>query len=122
MRIHNVFHASLLKPFIRRPGEVIHPPSICVDDEEEYEVEALLARREKVVATSKKKHPAKGQPPSAAGQHTRKRIKVEYLVKWAGYGHEHNEWVKETELQRFCAQMIYNFNQAQEHMERANKL
>ena len=39
----------------------------------EYEIEALLARR-------------------------RPRGKVQYLIKWAGYGHEHNAWYDADDL------------------------
>ena len=110
MRIHNVFHASLLKPFVRRPGAVIHPPALEIDDEEEYEVEALLARRVKTMSSRKCKHPAKGQVPDGSASYTRATKRVEFLVKWAGYGHEHNEWIPQVELQRFCGDMINTFD------------
>jgi hypothetical protein len=48
LRIHNVFHASLLSPFIETethgPNFPKPPPDI-VDGEEEYEVEAILAHK-----------------------------------------------------------------------------
>ena len=97
MRIHNVFHASLLKPFKGRDDQDVHPLPLVVEGDEEYEVESLLARREKEVASKKTKHGKK------------RRIKVEYLVKWNGYGPEHNQWVSEEELTRHCKDLLKDF-------------
>ena len=86
MRIHPVFHTSLIKPFKPRPGDpAVHPPVLVVNDNEEYEVEALLGKRA-----------ARSGP--------------QYLVKWKGYGHEHNEWIKETELKRNCQALLRDYN------------
>lgn len=76
-RIHPVFHASLLKPY-KDDGKV-QPPPPALDDEGEltYTVETLLDKR----------HVKRG----------RKQV-VEYLVKWAGYGHEHNSWEPSTNI------------------------
>jgi hypothetical protein len=49
--IHNVFHSSLLKPFISRPGEEVHPPSIVGNDENEHEVSLLIDRRSRKIRT-----------------------------------------------------------------------
>jgi hypothetical protein len=94
MRVHNVFHASLLKPFISRPGEEYHPPPIEVDDLEEYEVEDLVDRRCKRHRTVKNKHG------------TKHSHRYEYLVRWHGYGPEHDEWLTEAELSRNCKELI----------------
>jgi hypothetical protein len=100
MRVHPVFHVSLLKPFRPREGQPIHPRPLVVNDTEEYEVEALLGRREKVISSRKSKH----------GVH--RRTRTQYLVKWLGYGHEHNEWIDETELRRNCSRLIREFQSA----------
>ncbi|KAJ1300322.1 hypothetical protein OPQ81_005143 [Rhizoctonia solani] len=70
MKIHPVFHVSLLFPkpsdeFKREP--VNPPPVITPEGEEEYIVERILDSR------LKRKH-------------------LEYLVKWKGYGPEDNTW------------------------------
>jgi hypothetical protein len=76
MDIHNVFHVSLLKPFI--PGRTPPPPlPIEVDGELVYEVEKILLHREK----------KKGRV-----------VKKEYYIKWEGYGPEHCTWEPENHL------------------------
>jgi hypothetical protein len=72
-KIHPVFHVSLLRPF--EPGSNVIPPPLptMVDGEPEYEVERILNHRNRKIPNSK-------------------RYRREYLVKWAGYGHEHNSW------------------------------
>ncbi|CAG8638636.1 1222_t:CDS:1, partial [Paraglomus occultum] len=65
MKIHPVFHVSLLKPYQPSPDEFARPtppPAIVESDtgQEEYEVEAILDKR--VI-----------------------RKKTQYLVKWVGY-------------------------------------
>ena len=70
MRIHDVFHVSLLratKPdeFGREP---LRPePVVTPDQEEEYEVAQIINSR---------KH----------------RGRIQYLVRWKGYGPEDNTW------------------------------
>ena len=71
-KIHVVFHVSKLKPY-KASGRVQPPPvPIEIEGELEYEVERVLDKR--IVKRRKKD-----------------RV-VEYLVKWLGYGHEHNSW------------------------------
>ena len=71
MRMHNVFHVSLLKAY-RSDGNRIPPPiPEEIAGELEYEMEQVLSydgRRKK------------------------------FLVKWLGYGHENNTWEPETNL------------------------
>jgi transposase InsO family protein len=71
-RIHPVFHVSKLKPY--KAGGRVQPPPVPIDieGELEYEVERILDKR-----TLKR---------------SRRSDSVEYLVKWLGYGHEHNSW------------------------------
>ena len=71
-RIHPVFHVSKLKPY-KASGRVQPPPvPIEIEGELEYEVECILDKR--------------------INKRSRRRDSVEYLVKWLGYGHEHNSW------------------------------
>src|SRR5215469_8845125 len=77
-RIHPVFPVVKLtkapeNPFPGRENEPPPPPEI-IDDHEEYEVEDVLDSR------------------------IRYR-KVEFLVKWKGYGYKENEWVKAKDME-----------------------
>ena len=70
--IHNVFNVDLLRPAADDPlpSQVVddpQPPAVLVDDEEEWQVEKILRKRQK-------KLPGRGR-----------RIRLEYLVKWQGY-------------------------------------
>jgi hypothetical protein len=66
LRIHPVFHVSLLKPYQDptsvdyRPAPLPPPPAISIDGFDEYEVECILDKRTR-------------------------RGRTEYLVKWVGY-------------------------------------
>jgi hypothetical protein len=69
-----VFHVSLLKPY-RQDGNKKPPPAqVDIEGELEYEVERILDCRD--VRSGKK-------------------MQREFLVKWLGYGHEHNSWEPE---------------------------
>ena len=69
-RIHPVFHVSKLKPY-KASGRVQPPPvPLEIEGELEYEVERILDKR--------------------INKQSRRRDSLEYLVKWLGYGHEHN--------------------------------
>jgi hypothetical protein len=77
MKVHNVFHVSLLKQY-RTDGRLQPPPcALDTDDGMYHIVEKVMDRRE-----------------VRRGRGTR----VEYLVKWAGYGPEHNTWEPEENL------------------------
>lgn len=76
LKLHNVFHVSLLKAVKTRPGNpstVPPPPPIIIDGEYEYEVETVLSHR------------------------FLRNNKTEFLVKWLGYGPEHNTWENEAD-------------------------
>ena len=71
LRIHNVFHVSLLKQY-HTDGRVQPPPlADIIDGEPEFEVERILNHR--LVKQGRK-------------------TKVEYLITFLGYGPEHNLW------------------------------
>jgi hypothetical protein len=83
LKIHNVFHVSLLEEYRSRDqGGKVQPPPIpeLVDGHLEYEVEQILLHEYRDKAIRKGKHSCK------------KIQELRYLVKWAGYGIEHNTW------------------------------
>ena len=86
LRLHNVFHESLLKLY--KSNGTVQPPRDDweTDAETEYTVEALL---------------------SAKWQTIRKGKRVRYyLVKWKDWADEHNTWEPESELRRNCSEDI----------------
>jgi hypothetical protein len=77
MEIHNVFHVSLLKPY-KANGRVKPPPPPVIENHDiSYEVERVL------------QHEVRG---------SRSRPVKFYLIKWLGYGLEHNSWEPESNL------------------------
>ena len=96
LRIHNVFHTGVLKPWV--PGKTSwynNPAPIVIDDVQEFVVETIL---------------------NARAANTSRRIlsgrtiinRWEYLVNWQGYGAEHNSWEPEVNLRR-AAQKIKEY-------------
>ena len=78
MKIHPVFHMSLIKPYQPSPeefGRPSPPPAIIVPEtnQEEYEVDAILDK--KIV-----------------------RKKAQYLIKWVGYPLHDATWEPEKHL------------------------
>ncbi|TPX33158.1 hypothetical protein SeLEV6574_g08402 [Synchytrium endobioticum] len=70
VRIHNVFHISLLKPYIRPKDptrQLPKPPPLRIKEDEGFIIENILDVRRR----------GKGW---------------EYLIKWEGYGEEDNTW------------------------------
>ena len=84
MRIHNVFHISVLKRY-HSDGRVQPPLPEVIDDEPEWEIERILKHR--LVKRGRK-------------------TKVEYLVKFVGYGPEHNLWQWDTQ---HCEQTVMDY-------------
>ena len=75
-RIHPVFHAALLTPFVETEthgANYLKPPPDLIDGQEEHEVEAIIA-------------------------HKRQGQKYRYLVKWLGYPSSENTWEPEVNL------------------------
>lgn len=80
LRIHPVFHTSLLRPYIHRTGDPdVLPGPVLLDDgdttADRYEVETVLARRK-----------------------TGRQVK--YLVKWEGWPDTYNQWVPEDDIDK----------------------
>jgi hypothetical protein len=85
MKIHPVFHVSLLKTF-HSNGELQPPDPIIIDGEEEFELERILDHR--FVKRGRKVIP-------------------EYLVKWRHFGTEHNTWEPDNSLSNTIAYEAY---------------
>lgn len=89
-KIHPVFHASLLSPHretdTHGPAFALPPPEI-IDNQEEYEVESILAHR---------------------NNGTRRR----FLVKWLGYPSSENSWLPEAELVRNASDVLIAYKAA----------
>jgi hypothetical protein len=92
-RIHPVFHASVLRPYIdgthRFPGrEVLSRPLPILNDdgEEEFEIDRILEKK-------------------VTGKGTRQ--KTLYLVKWKGYPDSDNTWEPYTNLKDTAALARY---------------
>lgn len=90
MRIHPVFHVSLIKEYI--PGTTpkpIQPLAFDHDGAPLWEVDSILAHRSSL--PSKRK--GKGQP----------KAKHEYLVRWKNFGPEHDTWEPESHVKHLNA-------------------
>jgi hypothetical protein len=74
-RLHDVFHISLVKPYLQREGDQVKPaakpppPVDWLNDEPLYEVESIIG------------HERKGSG---------KRQQLHFLVRWKGYGPDHD--------------------------------
>jgi hypothetical protein len=79
MKIHPVFHNSLLKPYHETkehgPNHKKPAPEIVNGEEEHYEIKSILMARP-----------------------TRNRKSTQYLIKWKGYPASENSWLPEKEL------------------------
>jgi Chromo (CHRromatin Organisation MOdifier) domain len=89
-KIHNVFHVSLLMPYKETeehgPNFAELPPEL-IKDQEEYEVEQVLALR-------------------LYGHWKR----LQYLIRWKGYSHAHDSWTPATDVH--APDLVQAFHQA----------
>ena len=77
IKIHPVFHTSLLRPYISNsiPDRIQPPPPpITVEGETEYEINKILDSK-------------------------MSRNRLKFLVRWKGYTAEHDEWIDEGYLE-----------------------
>ncbi len=88
MKLHNVFHVCLLKPYLDN-GKVQPPPVLVVDGEPEFETQAILDHRDVRTGRGRTVH-------------------REYLIKWLGYGPEHNTWEPDKNLAN-CQTMLQQY-------------
>jgi hypothetical protein len=87
MKVHPVFHVSLLKAY-HHTGPIQPPPQpVVIDDDFEYEVEDILKHR--LVKSGK-------------------RNKQEFLIKWKGYGFEHCTWEPQANLSN-CSDILATY-------------
>ena len=89
--VHPVFHVSLLERYHPREGQVIRPGPIPVDGTPEWEVEAIMARRER-------------------------RNKTEYLVRWKGFPPAEDTWESEEEVKDLEALDTFERDQRAKHV------
>jgi len=77
MKIHDVFHVDLLLPYKETEayGTPFTRPPPIIDNEEEYEIEAILDSRRK----------GRGH-------------QLQYLVHWKGYPHSDDSWIGHKDL------------------------
>ena len=96
-RIHNVFHVSLLEPYYQQAGSdlVVIQPDLADNEEGEYEVDQVLARRTY-------------------------QNRKEWLVRWTGYGPADDQWLTKDKLAG-CWELVEEFNQKYPETTKPNK-
>jgi hypothetical protein len=77
MKVHPVFHVSLLKPYLS-DGRMQPPGPVLIEGEAYFMIERILDHR-----------------VSKRGRNAH----MHYLVKWQDYGPEHNSWEPESSLE-----------------------
>jgi hypothetical protein len=72
LRMHDVFHVSLLRPYIEGKSPRSPPIPVVLDGEHEFVVDKII--KHNFIKVSSKK------------------TQLECLIKWKGYTDEHNTW------------------------------
>lgn len=90
-RLHPVFNVALLEPYTLREG-FMPPPVDELEDPDVWEVELIVSHR---------RRPGKA---------------TEYLIKWVGWSHDHNQWMVSAELEG-CAELLQEYGE-KHRMER----
>ena len=90
MKMHDVFHVSLLKNYHEEGNHQPPPVTIFLDGEQEHEVERILDHRQN------------------------NRRSKSYLVRWTGFGPEHDTWEPEAALQN-CRDTVRTYWNEQRH-------
>ena len=105
MKIHDVFHASLLKTWHESDKRQPPPATLFIDGSVEYEVERILDHAERHV---------NGAEGSDRTQRKRGKSKVlrDFLVKWRGYGPKHNTWEPESNIAN-CGEILQKYWESQ---------
>jgi hypothetical protein len=93
IRVHNVFHVSLLKKCVPDPNHIIDWNVIQVEHEGDFQVELVCILDQKVKVPRKK----------AIGM---------VKVQWTCYGPEDATWEHEENMQEEYLQFFYNFEEA----------
>jgi hypothetical protein len=104
MKIHPIFHNSLLKPYCKTkehgPNYKKPAPEIVNNEEGHYEIEAVLM-----------------------AQPTHNKKSTQYLIKWKGYPALENSWLPEKELTN-AKELLDKFKQQEKQVtkQRLNTL
>jgi len=101
MRIHPVFHNSLLKPYTETaahgPNFACPPPEIVGEEEGHYEIEKIL----------------QSCP-------TRNRKSMQYLVHWKGYTEADCTWIPAKELMH-AKELVKQFEAMQKAVQKSKE-
>ena len=92
LRIHDVFHVSLLRPYRSDGRYPAMPEVVDLAGDFAYQVETIVAHRGRRV-----------------GRRGRQHTVTDYLVKYVDLGHEYNAWVPEKQLLRDCPAVVQQY-------------
>ncbi len=105
MKIHPVFHVSLLKPY-KSDGKSHSTGPLVFDSDGSPTWEAELIIKER---SARGRRPGRGQ------------TKMEYLIRWKGHGPEQDSWEKAASIQEAAPQVVDRWKSRQDRDERAKE-